>query len=140
MSICATLSAVTRSSVLASERAEDSVLAPRIRMKATRQRRSRLAMVLCGDVASIPGNSVAIQEVCHRLLILSVSLEAISEHGRHLARGRLRLRQITALGEDLLFVGVRSGFVHVAIIQVSGWWGRCPQTVTRASTVFLALP
>jgi hypothetical protein len=60
--------------------------------------------------------SHAVEEVCHRLLILSVGLESVSEASGHLAiklRGR---GQVAPLGEDLGFVdvGVVAGHGHRA--------------------------
>ena len=68
--------------------------------------------------------SHAIQEVCHRLLVLIVGSEAVSEASGHLAVELLGGGQVAALGEDLLLVGVAGealhGFVSVDGISLQG--------------------
>jgi len=73
--------------------------------------------------------SVPVEEICHRLLVLIVGLEAVSEASGHLAielRGR---GQVAPLGEDLCFVdvGVVAGhglvsFGMLLVYRVVGQW------------------
>lgn len=62
--------------------------------------------------------SVAIHEISKCFLILGLSVEGPSTDGTgELALGSGCRGQIASLGEDLLGVGVGSGFVHVATIH-----------------------
>jgi len=67
-----------------------------------------------------PQVSHAIQEVCHRFLVLGVGLEAVSEASRHLAIELLGLGQVAALGEDLCFVDVGVVASHGRFVSVDG--------------------
>ena len=49
---------------------------------------------------------VAVEEVCHRLLVFIVGFEAVGKHSGHLAIELLRRGQVAPLGEDLLLVNV----------------------------------
>ena len=64
----------------------------------------------------VPRLSHPVEEVCHRFLILLKGSEAVSEASGHLTGARLCFGQIATLGQDLDFVRVGSGFVHVANI------------------------
>ena len=57
------------------------------------------------------GLSHAVQEICHRLLILLIGGEAVSEPSGNLAVALGSGREVATLSEDLLSVGVVC-FVH----------------------------
>ena len=64
--------------------------------------------------------SHAIQEVCHRLLIIVLSLkDATMDSTGELTLASGSVGQVTTLGEDLLSVGV-SGFVHESMMAHPG--------------------
>jgi hypothetical protein len=54
-----------------------------------------------------------VEKICHRLLVLIVGFEAISEASGHLAIELLGLGQVAALGQDL-------GFVDVGVVAGHG--------------------
>jgi len=76
----------------------------------------------------VPRLSHPVEEVCHRLIILCFGLKAATVNlTRELATLGGRRGQIPTLSEDLLGVGVGSGFVHDGIIaqnraKIKGWW------------------
>ena len=83
--------------------------------------------------------SHAIQEVCHRLLIVCLGLKGTvpDSTGVLCLRGR-RGGQITTLGEDLLLVGVGVVASHVVCLNFSHYRHRVSSTAT--SLVPLAQP
>jgi len=71
--------------------------------------------------------SVTVEEICHRFLILLIGCETIREPCGDLTVTLGCGREVTTLGQDLDFVGVGSGFVHVGSmghfgVKIKGWW------------------